>query len=64
MPLLEGEQWLDPREIAFTTNGELNGTAYVFLGVGLLVIVGGLVWCFWKALQAAGRQDEAIPDTT
>jgi hypothetical protein len=27
------------------------------MAVGLVVIFGGLIWCFWKAMQAAGRSD-------
>ncbi len=37
--------------------GELGAPAYVILAVALVVIFGGLVWCFWKALQAAGKRD-------
>ena len=50
-------KWLAPRDVAFAADGQLNATAYVFLAVGLCVIFGGLVWCFWKAMQAAGRSD-------
>ena len=36
---------------------ELGATAYIILTVTLTVVFGGLIWCFWKALQAAGRRD-------
>ena len=36
---------------------ELGATAYIILAVTLAVVFGGLIWCFWKALQAAGRRD-------
>ena len=49
--------WLQAREADFSADGTLNSTAYVFLVVGLVAIFGGLVWCFWRALQAAGKPD-------
>jgi len=54
--------WFTPREVEFTPDGQLNATAYVFLTVGLAVIFGGLIWCFWKAMQAAGGQDTEMPE--
>jgi len=39
---------------------ELGVTAYIILSVTLVVIFGGLAWCFWKALQAAGSSDTEI----
>jgi len=54
--------WLRPHKVEFLANGELNITAYVFLGIGLVVIFGGLVWCFWKAMQAAGGHDPMMED--
>jgi len=36
---------------------ELGATAYIILASALAVVFGGLIWCFWKALQAAGRRD-------
>ena len=41
---------------------KLGMTAYSILAVVLLVIFGGLAWCFWKAMQAAGRRDPQIND--
>jgi len=38
---------------------ELSGVSYVILAVVFLIIVGGLGWCFYRALAAAGR-DMAI----
>ena len=52
--------WFDNRDVEFVADGQLNATAYIFLTVGLVVIFGGLIWCFWKAMQAAGRQDPEI----
>ena len=40
-------------------DGELSGTAYIILFVVLLVIIGGLAWCFYRAIKAAG--DSAGP---
>ena len=39
---------------------ELGTTAYVVLSVMAVVIVVGFVWCFWRALQAAGGQDTEL----
>ena len=39
---------------------KLGAVAYTILAVALLVIFGGLIWCFWKALQAAGKDDPAM----
>jgi len=44
-------------------DGELSGTAYLMLFVTLLVIVGGLSWCFYRAIRAAGRgASPQLPD--
>ncbi|MFC1453429.1 sodium-dependent transporter, partial [Verrucomicrobiota bacterium] len=40
-------------EVAGFVARDLGVTAYVVLSVALVVIFGGLVWCFWRALQAA-----------
>lgn len=45
------------REAAFTPDGQLDGTAYAFLALGLVTIFGGLLWCLWRALLAAGLRD-------
>jgi len=36
---------------------ELGATAYILLAIAVLTIVGGLIWCFWKAMQAAGNRN-------
>ena len=38
-----------------THDGQLSGTAYLILAVMFLVIVGGLCWCFYRALRAANK---------
>ena len=44
-------------------DGTLSGTAYIILSVTLLVIIGGLLWCFYRAIKAGGEQAEAqLPD--
>ena len=35
-------------------DGQLSATAYLMLFAVLLVIVGGLGWCFYRAVRAAG----------
>lgn len=41
---------------------QLGGAAYVVLATAFLIIFGGLTWCFWKAMQAAGGGDTELPD--
>lgn len=36
----------------------LSGMSYLILCAVLLVIIGGLGWCFYRALMAAGRTEE------
>jgi hypothetical protein len=44
-------------------DGALSGTAYVILFAVLLAIICGLGWCFYRALNVAGRDEEAqVPD--
>ena len=54
--------WFSGEIPALQSDKQLSGTAYIILVVALVVIFGGLVWCFWKAMQAAGRQDPEIPE--
>ncbi len=53
---------LKTREAPFTPDHQLSQTAYVILAVAFLVIFGGLAWCFWRAMLAAGREDTELPD--
>ncbi len=34
-------------------DGKLSDTAYIILAVMILIIVGGLGWCFYRAAKAA-----------
>ena len=44
-------------------DGQLSGTAYLILAFLFLIIVGGLSWCFYRALTAAARNSrEQVPD--
>ena len=44
-------------------DGELSGTAYAILFVVMLIIFGGLAWCFHRALKAAEKTPEPqLPD--
>ncbi|MGD9162449.1 MAG: hypothetical protein PVG39_28845 [Desulfobacteraceae bacterium] len=36
---------------------QLGNAAYIVLAVAFLIIFGGLIWCFWRAMQAAGQSD-------
>jgi len=40
---------------AISYDGELSGWAYVILAGMFLLIVGGLSWCFYRALTAANK---------
>ena len=49
--------------LSVTYDGELSGVAYVLLAGVLTLVVGGLSWCFYKALAAANRDAaEQFPD--
>jgi len=37
---------------------ELGGVSYVILAVVSLIIIGGLGWCFYRAIATVGRPDE------
>ena len=39
-------------------DGQLSATAYMMLFAVLLVIVGGLGWCFYRAIKAGGDPAE------
>lgn len=41
---------------------QLGNAAYVVLAVAFLIIFGGLIWCFWRAMQAAGQGDIELSD--
>jgi hypothetical protein len=36
----------------------LSGVSYIILAVALLIIIGGLSWCFYRALTATGGSAE------
>jgi NSS family neurotransmitter:Na+ symporter len=42
-------------ETAVPIRDELSGVSYLILAVVFLIIIGGLGWCFYRALTAAGR---------
>ena len=42
-------------EAAVPIREELSGVSYIILAVVSLIIIGGLGWCFYRALTAAGR---------
>ena len=41
-------------------DGQLSATAYVMLLAVLTVIFGGLLWCFYRAIKAAGERETAV----
>lgn len=58
---MRGWEWNMLAEIVY--DGHLSGAAVAILvGMGLLII-GGLSWCFYRALNAAGQNaGEQYPD--
>ncbi|MCF7954681.1 MAG: hypothetical protein K9M75_02655, partial [Phycisphaerae bacterium] len=38
----------------------LTSTSYIILGVTSLLIVGGLSWCFWRAMTSPADDDTAV----
>ena len=38
-------------------DGELSAMAYVILAAVLMGIIGGLGWCFYRAVTAAGKEE-------
>jgi len=45
------------RQIAY--DGQLSGVAYTVLAVVSLIIIGGLAWCFYRAISAANQREAA-----
>jgi len=46
-----------------SSRGELSGGSYVILAVVFLLIIGGLGWCFYRALAAVSAGGEQYPET-
>jgi len=52
-----------PDETTVSIRYELSGVSYVILAVVFLIIVGGLGWCFYRALAVANlNTDVQHPD--
>ena len=46
-----------------TYDGQLSAVAYIILSLALFVIIGGLAWCFYRAIMAGGQEaPEQHPD--
>jgi hypothetical protein len=44
-------------------DGQLSASAYVILTAMVFLIVGGLSWCFYRAITAANKDAaEQLPD--
>ena len=39
-------------------DGELSAMAYIILAAVLMIIIGGLGWCFYRAVMAAGKEED------
>ncbi|MBN1457654.1 MAG: sodium-dependent transporter [Sedimentisphaerales bacterium] len=55
---------INEKEIVYRTADKLSGVSYVILGVVVLIIVGGLGWCFYRAITLASKdqEPEAVDD--
>ncbi len=47
---------------AFTPPQDLSGVSYVILATVFLIMIGGLGWCFYRAIVAAGSTESQLPD--
>ena len=54
--------WFSGEVPSLKPDEQLGGIAYMILAVALVVIFGGLIWCFWRSMQAAGERDPDIPE--
>jgi NSS family neurotransmitter:Na+ symporter len=61
--LLNAAGLLETSTAKFVPDQQLSAVAYTILGVAFLVIFGGLAWCFWRAMLAAGAEDVEMDDT-
>jgi NSS family neurotransmitter:Na+ symporter len=52
--LISFTQKVEVSETTAPIREQLSGVSYIILAVVLLIIVGGLGWCFYRALTAAG----------
>ncbi len=44
-------------------NGELSAIAYIILACAIFIMIGGLGWCFYRAIMAGGQEaPEQHPD--
>jgi hypothetical protein len=41
---------------------DIGITSYIVLTVAFTSIFGGLIWCFWRAMIAAGQSDTELPN--
>ena len=51
-------QTVKPDETEAPIRHELGGVSYIILAAAFLIIVGGLGWCFYRAMAAAGKIEE------
>jgi hypothetical protein len=55
----------DVTQAAPSSQNQLSAVSYLILSLVFLLIIGGLGWCFYKALMAAGSSGESeSPDET
>ena len=57
--LINMMQTVKTEETVTPLRDKLSGISYVILAVVFLIIIGGLGWCFYRVITAAGRAAEA-----
>ena len=63
--LIYGTRGKEVAEPALHSQEHLNAVSYLILSLVFLLIIGGLGWCFYKALMAAGSSAESqAPEKT
>ena len=61
MTLVNITQKAKVTETAHVTAEHLSGVSYVILSIVFLMIIGGLGWCFYRAIMATSRDEPAQP---
>ncbi len=49
---------MQDKKLTSSVSGDLSGVSYIILAVVFLIIVGGLSWCFYKAITAANSSND------
>ncbi|MCK5565067.1 MAG: sodium-dependent transporter [Planctomycetes bacterium] len=61
MTLIRMTKTAGDTEAIAETSDKLSGVSYTIIGVVALVVVGGLGWCFYRAITAASKDQQEEP---